>query len=73
MMLMGGRVNGGLYGTAPSLNPDPANPTLENSGADVRFETDFRSVYAQVIDSWLGGNSVAVLNGDYRAPGLSFI
>jgi uncharacterized protein (DUF1501 family) len=73
MMLMGGRVNGGLYGTAASLNPDPANPTLENNGADVRFETDFRSVYAQVIDSWLGGNSVAILNGDFRAPGLSFI
>jgi hypothetical protein len=30
-------------------------------------------VYAQVIDSWLGGNSVAILNGDFRAPGLSFI
>jgi uncharacterized protein (DUF1501 family) len=73
MMLMGGRVNGGLYGTAASLNPDPANPTLENNGADVRFETDFRSVYAQAIDSWLGGNSVAVLNGDFRAPGLNVI
>jgi uncharacterized protein (DUF1501 family) len=73
MMLMGGRVNGGLYGTAPSLNPNSANPTLENDGADVRFETDFRSVYAQVIDSWLGGNSVGILGGDFRAPGLSFI
>ena len=51
MMAMGGRVNGGLYGTAPNLNPDPNNPTLENNAADVRFETDFRSVYAQVIDS----------------------
>ncbi len=31
MLAMGGRVNGGLYGTAPNLNTDPANPTLENS------------------------------------------
>src|SRR5207237_686885 len=44
MMAMGGRVNGGFYGTAPSLNTDPANPTLENSAGDIRFETDFRSV-----------------------------
>ena len=57
MLAMGGRVNGGLYGTAPNLNLDPDNPTLENDAGDVRFETDFRSVYARVIDSWLGGDS----------------
>ncbi len=72
MFALGGRVRGGLYGTAPSLNPNPANPTLENNGADVRFETDFRSVYAQVIDQWLGGDSRVVLQGDFRpgAPGF---
>ena len=42
-----------------ALNPDPANPTLENNAADVRFETDFRSVYAQVIDGWLGARFAA--------------
>jgi uncharacterized protein (DUF1501 family) len=73
MMAMGGRVNGGLYGTAPSLNPDPANPTLENNGGDVHFETDFRSVYAQVIDSWLGASSQGVLGADFRAAGIGFI
>ena len=69
----GGRVNGGLYGTAPNLNPDPNNPTLENSGADVRFETDFRSVYARIIDNWLGGSSPAVLGGDFRNASLTFV
>ena len=54
---MGGRVNGGLYGTAPNLNPIPNNPTLENNAGDVHYETDFRSVYAQVIDNWLGADS----------------
>jgi uncharacterized protein (DUF1501 family) len=73
MMAMGGRVNGGLYGTSPVLNNDPANPTLENSAADVHFETDFRSVYAQVIDQWLGADSRAILNGDFRKPGLAFV
>ncbi len=73
MMAMGGRVNGGLYGTAPSLIPDPANPTLENNAGDVRFETDFRSVYARIIDQWLGANSVGILGGDFRNPSLTFI
>jgi uncharacterized protein (DUF1501 family) len=67
MMLIGGGVRGGLYGTAPNLSPDPQNPTLENNGGDVRFETDFRSVYALVIDRWLGASSVSILSGDYRA------
>lgn len=66
MMLMGGGVRGGLYGTAADLRPAPDNPTLENNGNDVRHETDFRSVYASVIDRWLGGDSAAVLGGNFR-------
>jgi uncharacterized protein (DUF1501 family) len=73
MLAMGGGVKGGLFGTAPSLNPDSSNTTLENSGNDVKYETDFRSVYAKVIDNWLGGSSVSVLGGDFRKSGLEFI
>ncbi len=73
MLAMGGRVNGGLYGTAPKLNADPQNPTLENSAGDVHYETDFRSVYAQVIDNWLGTNSVSILGGNYKKSGIAFI
>jgi uncharacterized protein (DUF1501 family) len=73
MLAMGGAVRGGLYGTAPSLSPDPQNSTLENNGADVHYETDFRSVYAKVIDGWLGGDSVAVLGGNFRKTGIEFV
>jgi len=73
MIVMGGRVNGGLYGTAPNLNTDPQNPTLENNAGDVHYETDFRSVYAQVADRWLGADSVKLLGGDFRKASLSFI
>ena len=72
MLAMGGSVHGGLYGTAPSLG-DPQNPTLENNGNDVHFETDFRSVYARAIDNWLGGDSTAVLGGNFRRSGLDFV
>jgi uncharacterized protein (DUF1501 family) len=67
MLLVGGAVRGGLYGTAPRLEPTPDNPTLENTGADVRYETDFRAVYAAVIDRWLGADSVSLLGADFRA------
>jgi len=73
MLVMGGKVSGGLYGTAPNLNTDPKNPTLENNAGDVTFETDFRSVYAQVIDGWLGTDSVRLLGGNFRKPSLAFI
>jgi uncharacterized protein (DUF1501 family) len=74
MMALGGQVRGGIYGTAPNLNAaDSSNPTLENAGGDVRFQTDFRSVYARVIDNWLGADSAKILEGDFRGNAPSFI
>jgi uncharacterized protein (DUF1501 family) len=72
MMAIGGTVRGGIYGSSPNLRFTPDNPTLENNGNDVRYETDFRSVYAKVIDSWLGGDSSAVLGANFRtgAPAI---
>jgi uncharacterized protein (DUF1501 family) len=73
MMSIGGSVGGGIYGSAANLQPFNGNPTLENNGADVTYETDFRSVYARVLDNWLGVNSVPILNGDYKKASLNFI
>ena len=73
MMAMGGAVRGGIYGTAASLDPNASNQTLENSGADVRYETDFRSVYARVLDNWLGTDSVAILGASFRANAPAII
>ena len=70
MMALGGRVSGGLYGTAANLTP--GNATLENNSGDIRFETDFRSVYARAIDNWLGADSVAILGGDFRKASLTY-
>ena len=73
MLAMGGGVHGGLYGTAPDSIRDPHNPTLENNGGDVHYETDFRSVYAKVIDDWLGADSAAVLGGNFRRRATAFV
>jgi uncharacterized protein (DUF1501 family) len=72
MLAIGGSVRGGIYGTAANLNPAPDNPTLENAGGDVTYETDFRSVYAKVLDGWLGTDSAAILGGNFRtgAPAI---
>ena len=73
MMAIGGAVRGGIYGTAASLEPNPANPSLENNGGDVRHETDFRAVYARVLDNWLGANSTAILGADFRAAAPAIV
>ncbi len=73
MMALGGGVNGGLYGSAASLNPNNADGSLENSGNDVRYETDFRGVYARVLDQWLGADSIPILGGNFRNSALSFL
>jgi len=73
MLVMGGSVRGGIYGTAPNLRATGDNPTLENNGGDVRYETDFRSVYARVVEDWLGASSTTVLGGDFRAGAPDFL
>jgi len=73
MIAVGGMVRGGIYGTAASLDPNPANPTLENNGADVKYETDFRAVYSRVLDGWLGADSVSILGGNFRSGAPAII
>jgi uncharacterized protein (DUF1501 family) len=52
--VIGNAVKGGLYGTAPSLT----NLVLDGN---LEITTDFRRVYATVIEEWLGVDSAAVL------------
>ncbi len=58
LFLIGGGVKGGLYGTAPDL-------AVTNMG-NVRFTVDFRSVYATVLERWLGRPAATVLNGQFQ-------
>jgi uncharacterized protein (DUF1501 family) len=44
------------------------NPDLSDlDDGDLKYKIDFRSVYAAVLDSWLGTDSRKALDGDYRA------
>jgi uncharacterized protein (DUF1501 family) len=57
VFLIGGGLKGGLYGTHPSMD------NLDNG--DIRFTTDFRSVYATVIEKWFGRPSSGVIAGTF--------
>ena len=59
MFVLGGRVRPGLFGKYPSLT------NLDNG--DLRFHTDFRSVYGSVLDKWLGAPSATVLGRKFAA------
>lgn len=64
LFVLGSRLRGGLHGTAPDLNL-PRNH-------DLTFSTDFRSVYATVLEGWLGAPAAPVLHGDFaRLPLLA--
>ena len=61
--VIGRGVKGGLVGAQPSL-----------AGLDrwdrMAFNVDFRSMYATVLDNWLGGGSTTVLGATYPNLGL---
>jgi len=58
MFVLGNPVNRGIFGEPPSLS------SLDNTG-NLKYTTDFRSVYATVLDRWLGASSQDVLGGSF--------
>lgn len=65
--VIGGAVNGGIYGAMPDLND------LDTNG-NLKYSVDFRSVYATIIDRWLAtaGAHTAILPGG-PFPTLGFL
>ena len=58
MLLAGNKVKSGLIGDHPSLD--------DLVDGDLKFHTDFRQIYATVLQRWLGCQSRDVLGGDYK-------
>lgn len=62
MFVMGGAVKGGLYSKYPSLQ--------DLDSGDLKFNIDFRSVYASILKDWLGADPTAVLGNAYDDLGF---
>jgi len=62
VFVAGGKVKGGLFGSYPSL-------TDLDSG-DLKYTTDFRRVYATLLDRWLNVDSADVLKNRFEAMDL---
>ncbi len=62
VVLIGGKVKGGLHGSYPSL--------IDLDSGDLKYTTDFRRVYATLLEQWLNVNSVDVLKNRFETMDL---
>ena len=58
MFVSGGAVKGGLYGKYPSM--------ADLDDGDLKYTTDFRRVYATLLEKWLSADSAAVLQNKFQ-------
>jgi uncharacterized protein (DUF1501 family) len=64
MYLLGEKIKPGLYGKYPSLED------LDSNG-DLKMSVDFRSVYATMIQEWMGFQGTkTVLKGEFKPLGV---
>ena len=58
--VIGDAVEGGLYGEYPSLEPDKLDQ------GDLRWNNDFRSTYATLLEKWMGLDSKPILRESFE-------
>ena len=58
--VIGGDVEGGLYGEFPSLREE------DQLEGDMHFNNDFRITYSTILDRWLGVDPVPITNGSFE-------
>lgn len=61
-VISGGLKNPGVLNSAPDLQ------NLDNG--DLKYEVDFRQVYATLLDNWLNQNSKSILRGSFQNLGF---
>ena len=59
--LIGGAINGGMYGEYPSLKEE------DQIEGDLKSNNDFRSTYASILEQVLGLDAPSIVNGQFEA------
>jgi uncharacterized protein (DUF1501 family) len=58
--LIGDSVKGGLYGDYPSLDEK------DQLNGDLQANNDFRSVYTNILEDWIGVDAAPIVNGTFE-------
>jgi uncharacterized protein (DUF1501 family) len=58
---IGEHVKGGIYGEYPSLAP-----SQQEEGGNLKYNMDFRSIYATIIEDWMGLNAKSIIGGSFE-------
>ncbi len=58
--VIGGQVNGGMYGNYPSIAPE------DQLEGDLQFNNDFRTTYSTLLERWFGIDSGPIVNGRFE-------
>ena len=59
MFLVGSHMKSGMLGAEPSLAP------ADLKDGDIQYNTDFRSVYASILQDWMKTNSLPILGRQF--------
>lgn len=63
LYLMGGNLKqAGFYNAAPNLQ--------DLDKGDLKYQIDFRNIYASILEDWLDTKSSLILNGNFKSLGL---
>jgi uncharacterized protein (DUF1501 family) len=66
LFVWGNKIKGGLHGKSPSLDPDD----VKASKGDLKFTTDFRSVYADILKNWMKADHEKILGKEFKPLGI---
>ena len=58
--MIGGEVDGGLYGQYPSIKE------ADQLEGDLHFNNDFRTTYSTIIERWFGLDAAPIVNGRFE-------
>lgn len=70
-LVIGERVKGGMYGSYPSLRASDLTQQAEGMFGNLRYNYDFRGLYATILDRWLGLDAKAIVGGTFEQ--LAFV